>query len=55
MNLRQMLTVVLSCWVSFWLVAPEVWVNHGDSPTLLWFATFDQSAIVLTGSLTLVR
>lgn len=30
----------------FWFVAPEVWANHGDSPTLLRFATFDQSAIV---------
>ncbi|MGB2190416.1 MAG: hypothetical protein ACPH0C_05205, partial [Flavobacteriales bacterium] len=30
----------------FWFVAPEVWANHGDSPTLLRFATFDQAAIV---------
>ena len=30
----------------FWFVAPEVWANHGDSPTLLRFATFDQTAIV---------
>ncbi len=30
----------------FWFVAPEVWANHGDSPTLLRFATFDESAIV---------
>lgn len=28
----------------FWFVAPEVWANHGDSPTLLRFATFDQAA-----------
>ena len=30
----------------FWFVAPEVWANHGDSPTLLRFATFDQDAVV---------
>lgn len=30
----------------FWFVAPEVWANHGDSPTLLRFATFDEAAVV---------
>jgi hypothetical protein len=30
----------------FWFVAPEVWANHGDSPTLLRFATFDEDATV---------
>lgn len=30
----------------FWFVAPEVWANHGDSPTLLRFATFDEDAVV---------
>jgi len=61
MKLCQILSVVLACCAStwliptalnaqvdteFWFVAPEVWANHGDSPTLLRFATFDQSAIV---------
>ena len=30
----------------FWFVAPEVWANHGDSPTLLRFATFDEPAVI---------
>jgi gliding motility-associated-like protein len=30
----------------FWFVAPEVWANHGDSPTLLRFASFDEDAVV---------
>lgn len=30
----------------FWFVAPEVWANHGDSPTLLRFATFDNAAVI---------
>jgi gliding motility-associated-like protein len=30
----------------FWFVAPEVWANHGDSPTLLRFATFDEPTVI---------
>ena len=30
----------------FWFVAPEVWANHGDSPTLLRFTTFDEAAVI---------
>ncbi len=57
-TIRLVGLVVLGLWIGlatpahaqvdteFWFVAPEVWANHGDSPTLLRFATFDQSAIV---------
>ena len=30
----------------FWFVAPEVWVNHGDNPIVLRFATFDDAATI---------
>ena len=41
---------VTSCFgqvdTEFWFVAPEVWANHGDSPTLLRFASFDEPATI---------